>query len=243
MIGESDRKKTKKVRRKAITYREKEREKERWEGGWFIDGEDERGARNRSLIYCITWSRFTRAESLSLSLALILASLPPAPRFHEIRRADNAKGPAETRGNAAPFALLLARHRQPEWTFATWLEIPDEFTIIRYVTGTRPWHTHTHTCATTMTMTSANTPSSEENRNRLSLARRDASEISAMPEVRSLFSSPRVRFNDRGECYYSSGAVWAEHEAEVCELIRERYISPVLLSVYFMKINNYFTNM
>lgn len=96
-----------------------------------IDGEDER-ARNRSLIYCITRSRFTRAGSISLAgahpgfLSALLYSL--SPRFTEIHSADNAKGspspPPDENAALRSRARSLTRERdtvmrQAEWTFAT----------------------------------------------------------------------------------------------------------------------------
>lgn len=69
------------------------------------------GARNRSLIYCITRSRFTRAGSSSRADSLIPARhFSLSLRLPEIHRADNAKGPAARRGNAA-LRPSLARSR------------------------------------------------------------------------------------------------------------------------------------
>jgi len=109
-------------------------------------------ARNRSLIYCITRSRFTRVGSSSRIGSLSSQfSIPLSSRFSPRFTARITRRAPPPDEGTRRFALRsLARERdtvmhQAEWTFVTWLEIPAEFTITRYVMGTRPWHARTYT--------------------------------------------------------------------------------------------------
>lgn len=94
-----------------------ERKREDWTmtRGWFLDGEDERSAQSIShlLYYPITF--YARWIELSRRLSLIPARhFSLSLRLPEIHRADNAKGPAARRGNAAlrpSLARSLARER------------------------------------------------------------------------------------------------------------------------------------